>query len=483
MTTKTITDAPSLRLYLAVPLSLIAGCASSSTRGDYDTVRTLAEQRADLRVVERSPEKFEQPEQDVAKLLARPLTAGAAVRIAFLNNRDLRAALRDLGVARGELVQASLLPNPELEAEVRFPVKRGGEHDGPQWDLGLEFDLTQALLIPKRMGVAEADLEATRYRVAASVLDFGYRVRLAFYDVQALQQQLELQRTMLDALTASYEAARQLHAAGNITALDLATEQAAYEQARISVAEGEAELLDGRERLNVLLGVFGKGTEWQITERLPEPAKQEDELEGLEARAIETSLELAQARAELTAQARRVGLTEAEGWMPDLNVGVRAEHDTEAWEIGPSLSGTLPLFDRQQGRVQSRESEFWALRERYVATAVAVRAAVRAGRNRLLSAQERADHYRTVLLPLRERIVAETLLQYNAMQVGVFQLLQARRDQAATAASYIETLREYWQSRAALDQLRAGRLTGTMARVASTTRETAVPAGGPNDVH
>jgi outer membrane protein TolC len=459
----------------------MAGCASSSTRGDLRTVNALVEQRTQLRWVERDPERFEAPEPDVRRLLARPLTVDSALKIALLNNRDLRAELRDLGIARGDLVQASLLPNPEVEAQVGFP--QGGSGEGPKYELGVAFDLTHALLIPKRTGVAEADLDATRYRVAGAVLDFTYRVRLAFYEVQARQQTLELQQTALAALTASYEATRALHAAGNITALDLSTEQAAYEQARISVAEAEADHQDSRERLTMLLGLFGESTQWRVEARLADPPQADSDTEGLEARAIGTSLELAEARARLLAQARRAGLTEAEGWLPDLSVGVHAERDDESWEIGPMVSGTLPLFDRQQGRVLSEESEFDALRERYVATAVAIRSAVRAGRNRLKSAEERARHYRTIILPLRERVVAETLLQYNAMQVGVFQLLQARRDQLAAASAYIETLAEYWQARAAMHQLVSGRLSGTMEQVVSGRARATATTGARSERH
>ena len=66
--------------------------------------------------------------------------------------------------------------------------------------------------------------------------------------------------------------------------------------------------------------------------------------------------------------------------------------------------------------------------------------------------------------------MTETVREYNAMQVGVFQLLQARTDQIAVASAYIETLREYWQARAALDQLLSGRLTGTMEEVVTGRR-------------
>ena len=65
---------------------------------------------------------------------------------------------------------------------------------------------------------------------------------------------------------------------------------------------------------------------------------------------------------------------------------------------------------------------------------------------------------RDILLPLRERIVSETQLQYNAMQLGVFELLRAREQQIQAAIAYIETLRDYWLARTDLGQLLSGRL-------------------------
>jgi outer membrane protein, heavy metal efflux system len=62
------------------------------------------------------------------------------------------------------------------------------------------------------------------------------------------------------------------------------------------------------------------------------------------------------------------------------------------------------------------------------------------------------------LLPLRERIVNETQLQYNAMQRGVIDLLRAREQQMRAAAAYIETLRDYWLALTDLGLLLSGRL-------------------------
>src|SRR5574341_806134 len=72
--------------------------------------------------------------------------------------------------------------------------------------------------------------------------------------------------------------------------------------------------------------------------------------------------------------------------------------------------------------------------------------------NRTLSALSSLYKY------LRERIINEAQLQYNAMQLGVFDLLRAREQQIQAAVAYIETLRDYWLARTDLGQLLSGRL-------------------------
>jgi len=436
-------------------LAILAGCVAHSTAPDYGAVQSLVRERTQVELEPRSSPSRGNIDPAAKTLLAEPLSVENAVRVALLNNRELRADLLGMGVARGQLVQASLFPNLDFEAQVRFSQDPG---PGPQWDFGAGIDITKVILNGKRRGVAEAELEAARFRAAGATLDLGYRVRLAYYRVQELTQQLGLRRTAAEVLAAGREAAQALHDAGNLTELDRSIEEAAAESAQLAVAEAEADLVDGREHLNVLLGLYAGDTAWSVEPQLPEPAASLGDLARIESRAIQASLELAEMRSLVNAAARRAGLTEASGWLPELNVELHAEHDGAYWEVGPALTGKLPLFDRQQGDVLSQQAELNALRERYIAQAVAIRAAIRAARSRASSALARAERYRNVLLPLRERVVKQTLLEYNAMQVGVFQLLQARRDQIDTGSASVSVLLEYWQARARLEQLLAGRL-------------------------
>jgi outer membrane protein TolC len=172
---------------------------------------------------------------------------------------------------------------------------------------------------------------------------------------------------------------------------------------------------------------------------------------------LKASLELGEIAGRMVAAAKKAGLSRIEGNMPHLSGGFHGEHDGNTWEIGGHVTVGLPIFDRAQGRVISAESELGALRERYVATATAVRSSLRMAQNRVLSAGKRALHYKNAVLPARERALAETILQYNAMQIGVFQLLDVQRRVTDTGVAYVETLLEYWKARASLDQILAGR--------------------------
>ncbi len=442
---------------LAVGALLLAGCAPA-VGADLERVRSLsrAPALADVAREEIDPGT----DAEVRKLLARPVDESTAVRIALLNNRALRATLRELGIARGQLVQAGLLPNPVLEIE-KLPEQES------ELELAIEYDLTQALLAPMRARVAKAELEAERVRAAAAVVALGYEVRTAFHAAQAAQQRLAVARRALDAQAAGRDAAKALLDAGNVPALATESQAAAYERARVLVARLELEQAESRERLARLLGLHGPDTTFRLAGGLaPVPAKP-PVLENAEARALDASLELAETRQRLEALARRSSLSRAEGWLPDVGVdvhGLKSKHAAGPgdaaegqWRYGAGVTFSVPLFDRKQGATAATTAAWDALLERYHGAAVDIRSAAREAANRLRSAHARARQYQEVILPAQRRVTEQTLLQNNAMQVSLFQLLLARREELDAELAYVETLREYWSAAAALEALLAGK--------------------------
>jgi cobalt-zinc-cadmium efflux system outer membrane protein len=58
------------------------------------------------------------------------------------------------------------------------------------------------------------------------------------------------------------------------------------------------------------------------------------------------------------------------------------------------------------------------------------------------------------------RILQLTLLQYNGMLKGPYDLLAARQGEVATEQAYIEAWRDYWLARVELERAVGGRLGG-----------------------
>lgn len=440
-----------LSLTVLFSLLLLVSCGPRNT--GLGPVQVLLDQRSGNDAYWRLSDGDAAAQVRVAELLSRPLGPEEAVEAALLNNADLQAVFEELEIARSQLVGAGLPPNLHLHTEFYSSDERL-----PSRGIAAMAGISDLLFLPQRRGVAAAGLEASRIQTAGTVLDFTYLVRNVFYDYQAAEQLLELAETVLEAAAASYDVAWRLREAGNITALDLANERAFHEEARIEVALAEAAALQRREELNALMGLTGMETEWLLAGRLAEPGEEPPELGSLEGRAIEQSLELLELEQRYTASARRANLARAEGLLPSLRAGIGVGREGGLQESGPVISLELPIFDRGQAQVGAARAEMRQLEQLHRARAVNIRAAVRAARNELVLAAGRAQHYREVLLPLREEIMDQTQRQYNAMQIGVFQLITAKRDQIRTGEQYVTALHEYWRAKSALNQILAGRL-------------------------
>ncbi|HTV22091.1 MAG TPA: TolC family protein [Polyangiaceae bacterium] len=454
-----------MRTSAVLALSVLSACAPSAIRPDLRAVQ----RHAQAPVLPALPAARVDPElhDDARSVLEAPLDEDAAVRIALLNNRELRARLRELGVSRGQLLQAGLIANPSLEAELS-PERES------RYELRAEYDIMSFVLAPLRKQAARFELEAARLSVAGDVVELGYQVRTAFYALAAAEQNLRVASHTLDALAAGRDAANALFAAGNLRELDASSQISAFERARIVVAKLELTLLEQREALQRLLGLHGTETEWSLRSELAPAPDAPPLAEDMEARALKANLDLAAAQQRLYALAKRTGITRTEGLLPHIELDVHAlignpnnEEQERHVRWGGGVGVDVPLFDRKQGTLRAQEAEFDGALERFHGQAIALRSAVREARGRVLSAHKRAQQYQSVIVPAQAKVMEHSLLQYNAMQLGVFQLLEARRAELEVALDYNETLREYWSAKAELDALLAGRVVGQGARASA----------------
>jgi outer membrane protein TolC len=378
----------------------------------------------------------------VASLLQKPLDRDSVVRIALATNRRLQSQYDQLGIAASDVAAATVLAPLEVDIETKLSGTSIEE---------IELDVTQDILdllqLPQRRSVAHAAMESARAAVAATV-ELVARVEAAYLDVVAAQQELELRQTAFDAASASAEIAERQFAAGNISEVGLIRERDQREQARIELGRAQVEAEARREPLNDVLGLSGAETTWTITTRLAELPTDMPALDALERDAIASSLDIAALRADADAAAGRLGIARVRSILLELGVGVAADRANGEWGAGPALSIGIPLFNQQQGPRARANAELRRSRNEAIATAVEIRARAREVRQRVLGAHAEARHLRDVVLPQRQRLVEETLKQYNAMNASTFELLSARRDLVNGGRQYIDALRRFWRAAA-----------------------------------
>jgi cobalt-zinc-cadmium efflux system outer membrane protein len=449
------------KLFFIPAIFGVAGCAHVDPNPAFRELANTVHLRTGKRVQwNRGSAEDAQAQAAVASLLSRPLTADSAVQVALLNNHNLQATYEELGIAQADLVEAGLLRNPIFTFERRFP--------GQAMEMDLLKEFIDLLLLPLRKRIAAAQFEAAKLRVGHEILSVAGEVRAAFYEHQGDQQLVDLRKTVAEATERSAETALRMQQAGNLKNLDLATEQASHAQAKIELAKAQSEAVQTREKLNKLMGAFGAQTNWTVASRLPELPGGEVSTSQLESRAIQQRLDLAAARQEFIAQARSLGIARADAILQQAEVGAHYEREIEGrYSIGPSVNVPIPIFNQGQAASAKASAKMRQGQQRYLALAADIRSDVRAARDRMLLARQRVEYFKSTALPTRTRVTEESQLEYNAMQIGPFQLLQAKQEEVKTGADSVGALRDYWVARAELQKAVGGSLSGKILQFTS----------------
>lgn len=448
-----------MRRPLAALILLASACVSIRPERGHDQVDELVRERLGLETGWAAGDPgAEAIAARVDELLSAGLTRERAIRIALLNNPELLSTYAGLGISQAEMVQAGLLSNPVLAGSIGFPI--GGESgDRIEYEASIVHALLDVFVLPLRRRVAREQFLVDTLLVADETLATAMAASHALVRFQAADRTLELQRLLLQVALAAAAEVEARHLAGNTTRLERDTARASYEEARQRFAVAEVERIAAREELNRVLGLWGPRTSWTLAEPLREELVEEPPLDDLEALAIRQRLDIDAARMQVQLMHNAVAVARTSRFTGPVEVGVHAHQDPDGPRLlGPTLSIELPLFDRRQAMIARLEAQRSQAEHRLDALSVAARAAVRAMGARLRGIRQRLDHQRTVLLPLRERIVEGSQRQYNAMQIGLAELLDARRRQVEAYERYLETVRDYWIARAELERLVGGSL-------------------------
>jgi outer membrane protein TolC len=424
--------------------ALLSACKTFSPDGGMGTVATVAGQGLNKDVVRvSSPAEAAYAEARVARLLRAPLSPDAAVQIALLNNAELQAAYNRLGVAEAVAVQASRPPLPTFSYDwVKTSIELDVERQ-------VVASVLQLATWPARSRIAGVRFEQAQLRAAEDTLRVAAETRKAYYRAVGARQILAALTSAKANAEASAELAGKLTETGAVNKLDHARRQVFASEIEAQVTAAKLKATAAEERLTRLMGLWGPNVATFLPGTLPPLPSKSRSLASVEQEAMDKRVDLEIARLEVEALARSFGLTRSTRLVNVLNASGISKTQKDKGE--PSADGggfdiafEVPIYDFGKARVREAEQRYVEALNALRAMAVNARSEAREAYGAYASTLAIVVQYDREVLPLRKTISEETELQYNAMQVDAFALLQAARDNAASKVASIEAKRNFW---------------------------------------
>ena len=445
----------------------LVGCASFSKEGGFDTVQQLTQARiGQTPTYPRTDDQADAARSRVAALLQQPLSADAAVEVALLNNRGLRANYAELGIAESDLVRAGRLANPS------FSFGRLSGSGAVEIDRAVMFNVLSLFTMPLATQVERGLFEQAQLQAASETVGVASEARKAFFEAVAAQQLVAYFGQVKEAADASNELARRMVAAGNFNKLAQMREQLFYADATAQLARAQHQAVAARERLTRVLALSGDQLEFKLPERLPDLPTAPAEPKDAEQTAMDKRLDVLMAKQATAATARSLGLTQTTRFINVLNLGYQNKSSTgESRKNGYQIELELPLFDFGSTRMARAEATYMQSVNRTAQVAINARSEVRESYSAYRTAYDLARHYRDEVVPLRKRISDENQLRYNGMLASVFELLADAKDQVASVSGAVVALRDYWVAETNLQAALTGRSPGATPTMGPRTAE------------
>jgi cobalt-zinc-cadmium efflux system outer membrane protein len=406
--------------------------------------------------------------------LTEPVTPESAARIAVVNNPRVAAAFAQLGIARADFLDGALPANPAIHAARLIP-------NAPEADIlkyGFGFDLMSLITLPARRRAAHGHWDGAKARAVGETLMVGSEARHAMIGFIAANQNLDLMRQANEASQAALMAAEAIFAAGNSAPIEVDRERLFAAEVGLTLKQAEAELVPARERVNASLGLSAsQRVNWTSARRLPAPPIDAIKVDDVEEQVMAASTDFAAARGMLRATEAMRSTSGFTSTFPGLELSGERERDGD-WKRGFGVGVGLPVFGLGGSTRLRADSNANLATASLASLDIELRAQARSTAAMAEAMRQIAVERRETILPLSAQLFSSTQLNFNAMQLGIFQLLEAKRARLDAGRSSISATRDYWMAQANLDLLlQGGRADGGLAPMRGTVQAPKPPAG------
>ena len=384
-----------------------------------------------------------------------PLTLAQAFALVLARNPELAASAAEVRARGAHAVQAGLLPNPHMQAEVENVGGSGTrqEFEETETTVGLSQLLELAGKRGKRRRVAELATDLARFDHEARRLAALSDTTKAFVRALAAQERVRLADELERLAGQGVDAMRAQVRAGAAPGVEVSRARVTFARSDVARRRAERELEAAGRALARTWGDDGLGArelagDLSLPASLPPLGAFED--------ATAEGPDVARWGSELEERRAAVALEEA-GRIPDVTVGAAGRHFSDNGDnaLVFDLSVPLPVFDRNQGAIAEARHRLEKARAEREAAALAVRAAVAGAYAELAAAHDEAVRLRDDVIPEARRAFDGARAAYRQGAFRVVDVLDAQRALFELRTDYIAALETFHVQAAEV-----GRLTG-----------------------
>jgi cobalt-zinc-cadmium efflux system outer membrane protein len=420
-------------------------------------------------------ERLSPPSMDVVRLEAKEiqhpilkpidfdigngLSPDEAAILAVIVNPELRASRDQRKISAAQVLQAGILPNPQLSYSLDVPTAGMTQGTVNAFNIGLDWEITSVISRGARVAAAKADAVSVDLDLAWQEWQTAQAAKLHVYHLYYFDQQLVIARKEEKELRGNLERIKKGATLGFVTVVDLTAAEAALQQIHTTVLTTEQQREKERLALNQSLG-FPAMQVVPLEQKIKPPdLKTLPTVESLMKDLQERRLDLLALRSGYRSEEDKLRAAILNQF-PKINIGFAHAGDTsDVITTGFGVTIDLPLFDRNQGAIAVEEATRTKLFNEYVARLFEARGEVARIVADLNSLQRQIDAAK-MGIPILQKVVdsyRQALLQGNA---DVLTYYNARSNLVTKRMELLDLKRQFADMEVALE-ISAGRYLGT----------------------
>jgi cobalt-zinc-cadmium efflux system outer membrane protein len=376
------------------------------------------------------------------------------LRLTLLRNPELSAFTFARRAAEARTLQAGVLPNPALTAELEYFGGTGSMTKGAR-TAEATLQLSQLIELggkrAKRLRLAGLERELTGWDYEVKRLEVLTEAKKAFVDVVATAERLTFTADLLRlAEHVQRTVSARVHA-GKVSPIEETRTRVTVSTARLAVQQARTVHEAAKKRLAAFWGsttpLFA-GVSGFLHTTTPLPS-----MEALAVQ-VQNNPDIARWVTEMAARRAQVEVARSKA-VPDLTVsgGVRYLNEAKEGTFVLGFSLPLPLFDRNQGGIREAYERLTKAEFERRAAEVRVSTALSDAYQNLVSAANEVTTLQNDVLPAAHEAFQATQEGYRLGKFGLLDVLDVQRTLFETRGRSLEALATYHKAAADLERL------------------------------